>query len=240
MRTLIVGAGEVGKSLYQVLKKRHEAYLKDVEPLEVKDIEILNICIPYSDKFEEIVKSYQQQYYPKLTIIHSTVPPGTSRKLGAIHSPIHGRHPNLAGGIKTFVKYIGGSDPKKTAKAQKFLRAAGIKTKVVSSQEASELSKLWCTTRLGWEWVFMKEVAAACERWAVPFDEVYGWAKYYNEGYRKLGFPDFQRSVLKDMPGKCGGHCVINNCKIISDEAVADLILKYDASLQGVSEPNAG
>ena len=106
MRTLVIGAGEVGKSLAKVLKEFHETFVRDLKPVLVDNVKIMNICFPYSDKFEQAVKKYQAEYNPKLTIIHSTVPVGTSRRLNAVHSPIHGKHPSLARGIKTFIKYI--------------------------------------------------------------------------------------------------------------------------------------
>ena len=58
--TLIIGAGEIGTALYQVLKKAYpNVYLKDIEPLELDNISIMHICFPYSKKFVDYVKQYQ-------------------------------------------------------------------------------------------------------------------------------------------------------------------------------------
>ena len=228
-RTLIVGAGEVGKSLYRVLKDHHETHIRDVTPTVLSGIDVLNICFPYQQGFEIAVAEYQKEYSPELTIIHSTVPIGTCRKLGAVHSPIHGKHPNLDRGIKTFVKYIGASDPLMADMADEFLRKAKINTMIVSNPETSEASKMWCTTQYGWNIVLMKEIKKFCEENNLNFDEVYGWNQLYNDGYEKLGMHQFRRPVLEPQDGKIGGHCVINNCRLM-DNDITEFILKKDES----------
>jgi UDP-N-acetyl-D-mannosaminuronate dehydrogenase len=218
MRSLTIGAGEIGKSLHAVLSEKHESYIRDIEDLKVENIDVLNICYPPFKGFVAQTKRYIAQYKPRLTIIHSTVAPGTTKKCGAmvVHSPVHGKHPNLQGGIKTFVKYIGGEDVYAVYLADKFLREAGIKTQVVSSSKTSELSKILCTTYYGWNILFMKEVAEICRKEGVPFHEVYTeWNFLYNTGYSELGMKQFSRPILDPVPGKIGGHCVVNNCDLL-------------------------
>lgn len=217
MRTLIIGAGEIGKSLHSVLSEKHETYIRDKEDLELENIDVLNICYPPVKDFVKITKGYIAQYKPRLTIIHSTVVPGTTKQCGdmVVHSPVHGKHPNLQGGIKTFVKYIGGDNPYANYLADKFLKEAGIKTKVVASSKTSELSKIFCTTYYGWNILFMKEMVKICEKEGVPFHEVYtDWNWLYNLGYKELGMPQFIRPVLDPVKGKIGGHCVVENCAL--------------------------
>src|SRR3990167_1500882 len=221
MKTLIIGAGEIGKSLQKVLSAKHEVFIRDKEDnFEVNDIEVLNICYPYHSTFIDATKAYIKRYNPKLTIIHSTVAPGTTRKCGekVVHSPCHGKHPNLEGGIKTFVKYIGGTNTYALNLADKFLHDAGIKVMVVSSPESSELSKILCTTQYGVNIMMMKEIARICDEWGVPFKEVYShWNGFYNQGYEQLGMPQFRRYILEPMEGRTGGHCVINNTYLLDD-----------------------
>lgn len=225
-KNLIIGAGEIGKSLYEVFKPHHETYIRDMENLEVDGIEVLNICYPYSKNFVKITKDYIKQYKPKVVIIHSTVKPGTAKLLKAVHSPCHGKHPNLVEGIKTFVKYVGGDNIFSVYLADKFLKQAGIKTKLVSNSKTSELSKIFCTSYYGWNILFMKEVAKICEKEGVPFQEVYiDWNWLYNIGYEKLGSPHFRRPVLEPIDGKIGGHCVVNNCDLY-DSFITNTIKK--------------
>ena len=179
-KSIIIGAGEVGSSLYRVLEATYkkDILLRDKIPdfgID-SDISFLNICYPYSDSFIEDTKNYISQYKPIVaTIIHSTVPVGTTRKCGkaCVHSPIHGKHPNLADGIRTFVKYVGGANINTVYMARHYLEKAGIATKMVSSPEVSELSKILCTTYYGWNIIFAKEVAAICKEMDLPFKEVY-------------------------------------------------------------------
>lgn len=230
MKNLIVGAGEVGRSLFEVLSQKHETFLKDKEDLVLDGIEILNICFPYSEYFDDELRKYQEYYKPKITVIHSTVPVGTSRKLGALHSPIHGKHPDLSKGIKTFKKFVGGTDKIQVRTVVKFLKEAGIKAKTVSSPEVSELSKILCTTYYGWNIIFQKEVAKLCEQFGVPFDETYGWNRWYNKGYRQMGMSKFCRPVLENVPGKIGGHCVVQNTRLL-DSFITKVVKEYDEAL---------
>lgn len=233
MRNIVLGKGEVGSSLYEVLKEKHQTFIRDIEPGadDPEVVEVMNVCFPPGPSFEETVRKYQERYKPLVTIIHSSVPVGTTRRLNAVHSPIHGRHPNLSEGIRTFVKYLGGTDQKKLRIARRFLRAAGIKVRKVSSPETSEFSKLQCTTRLGWEVAYMKWVEDFCRRNPlISFEEVWSWHKHYNKGYKRLGAGHFMRSLLKPMPGSIGGHCVINNCKLMPEESVPKHILEANES----------
>ena len=218
MKSLIIGGGEIGKSLKKVLETKHEVYLKDIEDLELDGVEVLNICYPYSKDFVKITKDYIKKYKPHLVIIHSTVKPGTTEKIGeiAVHSPCHGKHPNLEGGIRTFVKYIGGENPEQLLLAEQYLEPCGIKIMVVANSKTSELSKVLCTTYYGWNILFMKEVIKICKKNKVPFHEVYTyWNEFYNQGYKNLNMQQFRRPVLNPVKGKIGGHCVVNNCSLL-------------------------
>lgn len=215
--------------MFRVLKKHHQAYIRDLKPLDIEAVEVLNICFPYSDGFKETVRKYKEEYKPKLTIIHSTVPVGTSRELGCVHSPIHGKHPDLYKGIKTFIKYLGAANPEDAELADRFLLKAKINTFVCSSPEASELSKILCTTYYGWNIIFNKEVKRICDQYNLPFEEVYGWNQFYNEGYQKLGMKQFNRPVLEYTEGKIGGHCVIPNTKLL-DSWLTNTLREKDES----------
>ena len=219
MRNLIIGAGEIGKSLYEVLRQNHETYIKDKGALKLERVEVLNICYPYHKDFVKTTKEYIKEYSPKVVIIHSTVKPGTTKLCGdlCVHSPIHGKHPNLSQGIKTFVKYIGGGDIYSVYLADKFLKEAGIDTQIIANSKTSELSKIFCTSYYGWNIIFMKEMAKICKKEGVSFKEVYNdWNIFYNKGYDSLGMEKFRRPVLEPIKGRIGGHCVVENSDLYS------------------------
>lgn len=219
MKTLIIGAGEVGRSLYGVLAKYDVGYdvsLFDLEAgytPELEDPEIIHICFPYSDKFIDHVRAYQDQYKPKYTVIHSTVPVGTSRMCNALHSPIRGLHPNLESGIRTFHKFIGGEDNSKVAD---YFRRAGLKVVLCDKQETTEAMKLFDTEYYRACIEFAHRVKKYCDEHNLNFHEVYTLGNQtYNEGYTKLDHPEFARPVLQPIKGPIGGHCVIPNSKLI-------------------------
>jgi uncharacterized protein YlzI (FlbEa/FlbD family) len=212
MKTLIIGAGEIGKSLYNVLNKKYETYIKDTEPLDLEGVKVMHIAIPYSDKFVEIVKEYQVAYKPIFTIIHSTVPMGVTRELDAFNSPVRGIHPHLEKSLKTFVKYLAPHNELLV----KYFKDAGIKIKTVDKPETTEAMKLWCTTQYGINVIVEKEIKKYCEENDVDFNIVYkDCNETYNKGYEKLGFPKFKKYTLDHMDGECGGHCIQNNAVLL-------------------------
>lgn len=220
---LIIGAGEVGKSLYNVLKPHYSVTLRDVDGHTKGTFEILHICYPYIDNFIETTKGYIKKYNSELVIIHSTVPVGTTRKIAqfAVHSPIRGVHPNLEDSIKVFVKYFGGQNAEK---ASRYFSDINIETKAFDKSETTELSKILSTTYYAWNVLFAKEVKRICDEFGLDFDDVYTVPNQdYNKGYTKLGLERVVRPVLKYVPGSIGGHCLIPNCEFL-DDWITDII----------------
>lgn len=218
MKQLIIGFGEVGQGLSKVIEADHmdaSGYYGVDETYEV-----LHICFGYSDKFKEAVANYQEHFKPTLTIIHSSVPVGTSELLKAVHSPIRGVHPYMEQGIRTFVKYFGGEKAESAAKLFPML-----KTMCVKSSRDTEALKLWDTTQYGVMILLEKSMYAWCEKNDIDFDLIYTEAnKSYNEGYTKLGRPDVVRPYLKHMDGKIGGHCVVQNAFLLDSPTATEII----------------
>ena len=221
----VLGYGEVGQAIAKFYKKPLIKTLKRDDNLS--GVDILHICIPWNKNFIRIVKEEINIINPKLTIIHSTIAPGTTKKIGGmvVHSPIRGVHPNLYDGVKTFVKYIGADNKKAGLLAKKHLESLGIKTKLFYPSITTEALKLWDTTQYGWFIILNKEIKKWCDKIGVDFETVYTDAnKTYNEGYKKLSKYEVARPYLKYMKGKVGGHCVIDNCKILNSD-IAKIIL---------------
>lgn len=227
---LIIGAGQIGTSLKNVLSEKYKVDIKDKNPIDIKHYDILHICFGWSTKFISDVNEYVNQFTPNLVIIHSTVPMGTTDILNTINpvfvnSPVRGRHPHLEEGIKKFVKFFGGyGDDDLVNYAMKIFQDLGIKCFKCKNANTSELAKLLCTTYYGWCLVFQKEVKNLCDKFNVSFSEAYTLLNQtYNDGYRELNEPQFIRPILSDVPGKIGGHCIIPNCEILKDNLDFDI-----------------
>lgn len=224
-RTLIVGKGEIGKSLERIFSKHYETDIIDKGEISQIKPEIMHIAFPYSNRFEEFVNDYQQGYKPDFTVIHSTVPVGVSKRLDAIHSPVIGIHPHLEESIKTFTKYLSG--PKASEVAQYF-RRAGIKVYLFPKQETTELAKIASTTFYATMIEYVKELNRTCEKKGLSFTEVYTlWTDNYNKGYQKLGHPEYTRPNLVPIMTKQNGHCTIPNLELWNNE-FTELIKKMN------------
>jgi len=209
MKHLIIGSkGEVGSALYQVLMYKHDISGIDKGEKVSGKFDFIHICFPYFRGFVGAVKKYKKKY-GGVCVIHSTVPVGTSRKCGAVHSPIRGIHPHLKDSILIFKKYFGGEQSREAA--QQF-QEAGVTCQRFNSPEETELAKLTDLLGYGWNIILQKEIKRLCDIYGADFDNVYTEANMsYNAGYEKLGYPEFKKYILKHMPGEVGGHCIKEN-----------------------------
>lgn len=228
----ILGYGEIGKAIARFYK---QPLIKDLTRDDgLVGINILHVCIPWSDNFVGIVKREIKKSEAKLVIIHSTVVPGSTKKIGsiAVHSPVRGVHPNLHEGIKTFVKYIGADNKKAGLAAKKHLESLGIKTKLFPDSKTTELGKLLDTTYYGLAIAWHGEMKEMCDKLGIDFDKaVTEFNQTYNEGYTKLGKSNVVRPVLSAPKNYIGGHCIISNTKLLKkyfNSKAIDLILDYE------------
>lgn len=217
---LVVGMGEVGKAIYAVLDVPDiEVVGLDLDSTQLTDqFDVLHICFTYSEAFFMSVTDYQKRFLVKdgLTIIHSTVPPGTSEKVNAVHSPVRGVHPNLEEGVRTFVKFFGG---KRADEGVAIFEKLGIKTKKTYNSRDTEVGKILSTTKYGIDIIAMRMFARICNRYGVDIDlALTEFTETYNEGYQELGKGHFTRPVLYADEGPIGGHCVKQNLRFLKGQ----------------------
>lgn len=215
MKTLIVGHGEIGKSLERIFSKYYPTNIRDISSNIKGKFDIMHIAFPYSKDFKKDVMKYKEMYEPEYTVIHSTVPVGTSRSVNAIHSPVVGLHPFLEESIKTFTKFIGGKDASYVAD---YFRKANIKCYLVDEQETTELMKILSTTAHSLMIEYTKEVKRLCTKENVPFEAWTMWTDNYNAGYEKLGHSEYKRPNLIPIMKQQGGHCTIPNLDFIESD----------------------
>lgn len=211
---IIVGAGEVGTAMFEILRHTHDVELVEGERVEQSPFDLLGIAFPFGLGFVAEVKKYQDWYKPRHTVIFSTVPPGTCRKLGATHSPCVGIHPHLEEGIKTFTRWIGGDE---TGEVAHFFRRAGLRVYCFDKPETTELMKIECTSKYGLDIEHAKQVRRDCEKFGVPFEAWSLWTRDYSEGYAKLGHPEYARPNLIPIMTPIGGHCVRPNLEMLEN-----------------------
>jgi UDP-N-acetyl-D-mannosaminuronate dehydrogenase len=218
---VIVGLGEVGKPLSEIIKKRHQVFEVDIDlAAPVKRCDVMHICFPFRDnKFVSQVLEYIGQYRPGLTIINSTVAPGTTRQIATksgmpvVNSPVRGKHVRMREEMLHYTKFIGSLDSKSGADAAKHFQGVGMRTKLLSSPEATEVAKLTETTYFGLLIAWAQEVQRYCEVVDADYDEV---VSFYDE---VKFFPP-----VKYFPGVIGGHCVMPNIAILLQKFPSGLL----------------
>jgi UDP-N-acetyl-D-mannosaminuronate dehydrogenase len=234
---LVVGLGEIGSTVFTVLKQSQKFRLygidfdkkkmqdcKTTEPPNDSSIDVLQVCIPAEDKikFVQIAKSYIEKYEPKLTVINSTVPIGTTMQLykqcgGLVaHSPCRGVHKNKEYMVKEFrrwTKYVGGATPEAGKAAEEHFKLAGLKTKQLANCTDTEFAKLFETTYRTWMIVFFQKMQRLAREYnavnpdlKIDFDET---VDFIEDTHRKR----HDRPVL--FPNIIGGHCLLPNSKLM-------------------------
>ena len=88
--------------------------------------------------------------------------------------------------------------------AAQHFESAGLKTKILSSPEATELAKLTETTYFGLLIAWAQEVERYCDQANQPYEEIISF-------YEEIAF----FPTTKFFPGVIGGHCVIPNIEIL-------------------------
>lgn len=226
MQHVVIGAGEVGRAVAEVLEAGYpgDVHLRDLEPSGPKSADALHIAFPWSPGFAHAVDQYRTAYRPAVVIVHSTVPVGTCDALGVVHSPVTGRHPELTLSLRLFTKFFGG---RQARFASSIFALLGISTQITDRAATTEAGKLWELTQYGLAIVVERQIHEYCAQHGVDFDVVYGaMARSYNAGYSELGLERFARPVIDHQPGPIGGHCVLPGSRMLDHpigRAVADL-----------------
>jgi UDP-N-acetyl-D-mannosaminuronate dehydrogenase len=220
--TLVVGVGEVGGSLAEVLERGHRVARLDLKPAAIDaPVEVMHVCFPFSSRsqFESAVREYIRRFQPRLTIINSTVLPGTTRNVakatGAAiaYSPVRGKHARMAEELLRYAKFIAALEPGAAAMAREHFETAGMKTRLIDAPETLELAKLAETTYFGVIIAFAQELNRYAQAAGANYDEL---ADFFEE-------VQFLPSA-KYYPGFIGGHCVIPNINLLLQLAPAGLL----------------
>lgn len=228
---LIVGLGEIGHTLFALLseaKGSFAVYGFDLDEAKMnalgqsKDkisskIDTMHVCLPCSnqEKFADVVAGYVDQFNPKIAILNSTVPPGTTLKVAercnclVAHSPARGVHKSaehMIWEMKRWTKYVGGANKEAAQAARAHFEKLGLKVKTLKSCRETELAKLFETTYRAWMIACFQEMHRISKAFDADFNET---VDFLEDTHRLR----FDRPVM--FPGVIGGHCLIPNTELL-------------------------
>jgi UDP-N-acetyl-D-mannosaminuronate dehydrogenase len=211
-KVVVVGLGEVGKPLFELASKFHDTVGIDISPAGlIGEVDVMHICFPFQIKdFVGETARYVELYRPALTVINSTVGIGTTRAVAertgtdVVNSPIRGKHARMLEEISVYTKFIGALNRAAGEQAARHFQSLGMRTRILSSPEATELAKLTETTYFALMIAWAQEVERFCDETGQKYDEV---IQIYEE---IKFFPS-----VKYFPGVIGGHCVMPNIEIL-------------------------
>jgi UDP-N-acetyl-D-mannosaminuronate dehydrogenase len=208
--------------LANILSRSYECIEVDLAPVSIaKPCSVLHICYPFQiANFVATTAEYIRKYKPALTIINSTVAPGTTRQVQMLvgaesdvaYSPVRGKHAKMEADMLHYKKFVGAFSEEPRKRAMKHFEGAGFKTDSFRTPEIAEVSKLIETTSLG--------VLVA---WAQEMERI---AAHYDAGFDEVN------AILKDIdflpshifPGVIGGHCVMPNIAILKTQLQSPLL----------------
>ena len=237
MTDIILGMGEVGETLFDLLVDRKidcvgidldNSKCKNFSENEIiKNPEYLHVCLPGElVKFTDIVLSWIDKIKNiQVVIIHSTVKPGTTKNIQEkssipiLFSPVRGVHKRFLNDIKKYTKFISFDGKEIDLKIKKDLENRFEKVDWMSTTKTAELAKILVdTTYYGWLINYAQITKMICEKENVDFDEMW---KFADEIHENLG------NRPKMFPGIIGGHCVIPNLDLVKYENL-DMIKKIN------------
>jgi len=237
MTDIILGMGEVGETLFDLLVERNfDCIGIDVDDSKCKNYsknsiienpEFLHVCLPGElAGFEDIISNWIGNLEDlKAVLIHSTVIPGTTKniqkksKVPILFSPVRGVHKRFSEDIKKYTKFISSDTELADQSIKSDLEKRFHKIDWMSTTKTAELAKILVdTTYYGWLINYAQITKMICEKEGVDFDEMW---KFSDEIHENLG------NRPKMYPGIIGGHCVIPNLNLIEYENL-DMIKKIN------------
>jgi len=219
---IVLGLGEVGKPLFDIISVHHSTIGVDVTPPKERpeNVDVMHVCYPFQIRdFLGETERYIELFKPRLTVINSTVAVGTTRKISEmtgtalVHSPVRGKHARMQEELYLYRKFVGSIDAAAAHKAADHFASVGLQTQILESPEATELAKLTETTYFGLMIAWAQQVERFCETAGADYKEV---ISFYEE---VKFFPP-----VKYFPGVIGGHCVMPNIEILQRFAPSALV----------------
>ena len=228
MTDIILGMGEVGETLFDLLVDRKfdcigidldDSKCKNYTENEIiENPQYLHVCLPGElEKFTDIVIEWINKIKNiQVVVIHSTVKPGTTKSIQErssmpiLFSPVRGVHRRFLDDIKKYTKFISFDNTEINSEIKKDLENRFEKVEWMSTTKTAELAKILVdTTYYGWLINYAQITKMICKKENIDFDEMW---KFADEIHENLG------NRPKMFPGIIGGHCVIPNLNLVKYE----------------------
>ena len=229
-KIVVVGLGEVGKPLFELISEHYHVVGMDITPPaeDPTGADVVHLCFPFQIKdFVGEAVRYIELIKPRLTIVNSTVEVGTTRKIAekagaaVAYSPVRGKHARMLDDMRKYVKFVGATTLSAAEQAAAHFQSVGLRTKILSSSEATEIAKLTETTYFGLMIAWAQEVERYADRLGVDYQEV---VSFYDE----IGF----FPPVKYFPGVIGGHCVLPNIELLKRLTTSEILDAIQSSNQ--------
>lgn len=207
---LVVGLGEVGRPLLEVLGAAHRAFGRDLADRAFHGVQILHVCFPFGPGFTAAAARYVARYRPGVVVVNSTVVPGTTRAIEGetatptVYSPVRGKHARMAEELRRYRKFVAGTSAEAVATVEDHFAAAQVATGRMSSPESLELAKLLETSYFGVLVAWAQEMDRFAATTGADYEEM---VRFFDE-------VDFFPPVSFE-PGYIGGHCVMPNIDLL-------------------------
>ena len=228
MTDIILGMGEVGETLFDLLIDRkincvgidldNSKCKNYTENKIIENPQYLHVCLPGElEKFTDIVIEWINRIKNiQVVVIHSTVKPGTTKtvqersSIPILFSPVRGVHRRFLDDIKKYTKFISFDNKEINSEIKKDLENRFEKVEWMSTTKTAELAKILVdTTYYGWLINYAKITKMICKKENVDFDEMWKFADEIHENFGNRP---------KMFPGIIGGHCVIPNLNLVEYE----------------------
>src|SRR5262249_13411718 len=194
----------------------------DIERREFSEpIGVMHICIPFQSgaQFEAQTIEYIRRFNPELTIINSTVVPGTIRTIAektgrpVAYSPVRGKHVKMAKDLLHYRKFVAAQVDAWAEQAEQHFSTHGMKTGRMPDPETLEVAKLGETTYFGVIIAWAQEFNRYVEKVGGTYDDAI-------EFFEEVAFLPRQRY----FPGFIGGHCVMANINLLLQKNSSPLL----------------
>jgi UDP-N-acetyl-D-mannosaminuronate dehydrogenase len=225
---MVIGLGQIGQPLFMLLSEEYEVVGRDIEEnprTDEEPVECIHICYGFDDEghydgwFVDETVNYIKRYQAQMCIIHSTVIPGTTRKVqekvpftDVAYSPVRGRHGQMEEDLRRYSKFVAALHDMSRRAVVGHLSPL-FSVRAMRTFEELELAKLLETTYTGLLVAWAQEI----NRYAEEYDADQETMMRFTDEIEYLPDHAFE-------PGFIGGHCIPSNIQLLLTMRDSELI----------------